>query len=101
MSDSRMPAPAARAAALAVAASALTCQVEVPTANRDELVKSGVAVEIVLPFDEFVASTAVYGGFGRASALGGGFVAHEFGAEQSHKYVNGVLERVARRLRPD
>ena len=28
-------------------------------------------------------------------------LAHEFGAEQSHKYVNGVLERVARRLRPD
>lgn len=83
MSDSRMPAPAdfaVRAAALAVAASALTCQVEVPTANRDELVKSGVAVEIILPFDEFVASTAVYGGYGRASALGGGFVAHEFGA---------------------
>ena len=51
-----------------------------PTANRDELVKSSVVAEIVLPFDEFVASTAVYGGYGRASALGGGFVAHEFGA---------------------
>ena len=28
-------------------------------------------------------------------------LAHAFGAEQSHKYVNGVLDRVARRLRPD
>ena len=28
-------------------------------------------------------------------------LAHTFGAEQSHKYVNGVLDRVARRLRPD
>ena len=27
-------------------------------------------------------------------------LAHEFGADQSHKYVNGVLDRVARRLRP-
>ena len=26
-------------------------------------------------------------------------LAHTFGAEQSHKYVNGVLDRVARRLR--
>ena len=28
-------------------------------------------------------------------------LAHTFGAEQSHKYVNGVLDRVARRLRSD
>ena len=28
-------------------------------------------------------------------------LAHAFGADQSHKYVNGVLDRVARRLRPD
>ena len=28
-------------------------------------------------------------------------LAHTFGAEQSHKYVNGVLDRVARRLRPE
>ena len=28
-------------------------------------------------------------------------LARTFGAEQSHKYVNGVLDRVARRLRPD
>ena len=28
-------------------------------------------------------------------------LARAFGAEQSHKYVNGVLDRVARRLRPD
>ena len=27
-------------------------------------------------------------------------LARTFGAEQSHKYVNGVLDRVARRLRP-
>ena len=28
-------------------------------------------------------------------------LAHVFGAERSHKYVNGVLDRVAHRLRPD
>ena len=28
-------------------------------------------------------------------------LAHAFGAEQSHRYVNGVLDRVARRLLPD
>ena len=28
-------------------------------------------------------------------------LARTFGAEQGHKYVNGVLDRVARRLRPD
>ena len=28
-------------------------------------------------------------------------LAREFGADQSHKYVNGVLDRVARRLRSD
>ena len=28
-------------------------------------------------------------------------LARTFGAEQSYKYVNGVLDRVARRLRPD
>ena len=27
-------------------------------------------------------------------------LAHTFGAEQSHKYVNGVLDRLARRVRP-
>ena len=80
-----MPAPAAVAApatatALILALSA--CQVEVPTATRDELVKTGVAVEVIVPFDDFVASTIVYGGYGRASQLGGGFVAHEFGAGQ-------------------
>lgn len=94
MSDSRMPAPAAGSgpapaagsfralAGACLAASALvlsTCQVEVPTAARDELVRTGVAVELSIPFDDFVASTAVYGGYGRASGLGGGFLAHEFG----------------------
>ena len=28
-------------------------------------------------------------------------LARRFGADQSHKYVNGVLDRVARRLRPE
>lgn len=55
------------------------CQVEIPTATRAELVKSGVAVEIRVPYDEFVTSAVVHGGFGRASALGGGFLAHDFG----------------------
>ena len=28
-------------------------------------------------------------------------LARTFGAEQSYKYINGVLDRVARRLRPE
>ena len=76
--DMRTPATTPLAATLAILLLA-TCQVEIPTATRDELVKSGVAVEISVPFDDFVTSATVYGGYGRASALGGGFVAHEFG----------------------
>ncbi len=69
---------------LAFAASAFllaTCQVELPTAAREELVKSGVAVEVLVPFADFVASASVFGGYGRASGLGGGFIAHEFGSD--------------------
>ncbi len=65
------------------------CAEEIPTASRDELVTPGLAVEITLPFDDFVASTAVYGGFGRAAQLGGGVVAHEFGPGPDEDGVEG------------
>ena len=65
------------------------CTDEVPTAARDELVQPGLAVEVTIPYDDFVASTAVYGGFGRASQLGGGFVAHEFGPGPDEDGVEG------------
>lgn len=75
-----IPAPPGlgRAAALLLLA-LLGCTDEIPTAARGELVAPGVAVEVTVPFEDFVTSTAVYGGYGRASQLGGGFIAHEFG----------------------
>ena len=83
--------PAALAlAALALAALGLAgCTEEIPTATRDELVQPGLAVEITLPYEDFVASSAVYGGYGRASQLGGGFLAHEFGPGVDEDGVEG------------
>lgn len=56
------------------------CQELLPVVDSDDLVKGGFAIEVVLSFDEFADSARVYGGYGRASDLVGGFVAHEFGA---------------------
>ncbi|MCY4571695.1 MAG: hypothetical protein OXF01_02740 [Gemmatimonadetes bacterium] len=75
MTRRSMPAPALAALAFVLGG----CAEEIPTATRDELVAQGLAVEITIPYDDFVASTVVYGGYGRASQLGGGVVAHEFG----------------------
>lgn len=58
------------------------CQELLPVVESPDLVKSGFAIELVLPFDEFATGARVYGGYGRASDLVGGFVAHEFGAQR-------------------
>ena len=56
-----------------------SCQEQLPTSVRDDLVPAGVVVEVTLPFEDFASNVRVYGGFGRASDRGVGFVAHEFG----------------------
>lgn len=86
MTHRSIPAPALAAAALLTFGG---CTDEIPTAARDELVQPGVAVEITLPYDDFVTSTAVHGGYGRASQLGGGVVAHEFGPGPDEEGVEG------------
>ena len=85
MTRRSMPAPALVALAFILGG----CAEEIPTATRDELVAPGLAVEVTVPFEDFVTSTAVYGGFGRASQLGGGFVAHEFGPGPDENGVEG------------
>lgn len=57
------------------------CQEQLPTASRDDLVPAGTTVEVVLPFQEFGKDAKVFGGYGRASDLGGGFVALDYGSE--------------------
>ena len=56
------------------------CQEVLPTAESEELVRAGVAIEVTLPASDFIDRARVYGGYGRASELGGGFIAHRFGA---------------------
>ena len=63
-----------------LAATAGACSEALPTIEREELVRSGFATEIILEYDEFASGARVYGGFGRTSDLGGGFVAHDFGS---------------------
>ena len=52
-----------------------------PTAQSDDLVRAGVAIEVNLPAGDFIDGMRVYGGYGRASELGAGFIAHSFGAD--------------------
>lgn len=59
------------------------CQEQLPTASRDDLVPTGTTVEVVLPFERFGDATRVFGGYGRASDLGGGFVALDYGGAGS------------------
>ena len=68
------------AAALLLAA-LCGCQELLPIVESEDLIQSGFAIELVLPFDEFATSARVYGGYGRASELSGGFLAHEFGSQ--------------------
>ena len=82
------PAMPARVALLLTLA-ALACTDSIPTAARGELVAPGVAVEVTIPFEDFVTSVAVYGGYGRASQLGGGFIAHEFGPGLDEDGIEG------------
>ena len=58
---------------------AVACQESLPTAETDDLVRAGVAVQVTLGVDEFLDRVHVYGGYGRTSELGGGFIAHRFG----------------------
>ena len=51
-----------------------------PTAEGDDFVRGGIAVEVRIPASDFLDRVRVYGGYGRASELGGGFIAHRFGA---------------------
>lgn len=55
------------------------CTEMLPTAENDELVRGGIAVEVRLPASDFLDRVRVYGGYGRTSELGGGFIAHRFG----------------------
>ena len=71
---------AARGLAAIIAVAAGTgCGEVLPTASSDDLIQGGVAVEVTLPFTDFGTRARVYGGFGRASELPGGFIAHDFG----------------------
>lgn len=63
---------------LAVAAGG--CSESLPTVEREELVRSGFATEVILEYDEFASGARVYGGYGKLSDLGAGFVAHDFGS---------------------
>ena len=73
--------PGCRILAVGVLAAAGACAEALPTVEREELVRSGFATEVILEYDEFASGARVYGGFGRASDLGAGFVAHDFGPQ--------------------
>ncbi len=78
--------PSGRAAAAAfvlILGLVAACQELLPTAEGDDLVRAGVVVEVNLPARDFLHNVRVYGGYGRASELGGGFIAHRFGADDS------------------
>lgn len=55
------------------------CTEMLPTAEGDDLVRGGIAVEVRMPASDFLDRVRIYGGYGRASELGGGFIAHRFG----------------------
>ncbi|MDE2875322.1 MAG: hypothetical protein OXU69_13190 [Gemmatimonadota bacterium] len=56
------------------------CSEALPTVQRGDLVRSGFATEVILEYGEFASGARVYGGYGRPSDLGAGFVAHDFGS---------------------
>ncbi|MDE2795209.1 MAG: hypothetical protein OXL34_10365 [Gemmatimonadota bacterium] len=72
--------PASRILALALLAAAGACSESLPTVEREDLVRSGLATEVILEYHEFASNARVYGGYGKTSDLGAGFVAHDFGA---------------------
>lgn len=69
-----------RLVAVALLAGAGACTEALPTVERDDLVRSGFATEVILEYDEFASGARVYGGYGRPSDLGAGFVAHDYGS---------------------
>lgn len=75
------PGPGRVMLAAALLASAGGCSEALPTVERDDLVRSGFATEVILEYDEFASGARVYGGYGRPSDLGAGFVAHDFGSQ--------------------
>lgn len=72
--------PVRQIPAVALLAAAGACTESLPTIEREELVRSGFAAEVILEYDEFASGARVYGGFGRTSDMGAGFVAHDFGS---------------------
>lgn len=94
MSSLRAPVAALAVATLLCAAA---CQEQLPTATQDDLVPPGLTVEVTLPFEDFGKSARVFGGYGRASDLGGGFVAREYGGESPGEgLVAATLARFGR-----
>ncbi len=79
-----VPLPGARMAAVPLLwILAAGCQEALPTAAHEDLVPKGVTVEVMLPFSDFAENARVFGGYGRASDLGGGFIARDFGGEDA------------------
>ena len=74
------PGPGRHILAVALLAAAAACSEALPTVERGDLVRSGFATEVILEYDEFASDARVYGGYGRPSDLGAGFVAHDFGS---------------------
>ncbi len=70
-----------RIAAGLLVAALCGCQELLPVIESEDLIRSGFAIELVLPFDEFATDARVYGGYGRSSDLIGGVLAHEFGGQ--------------------
>jgi len=81
MNPRRQPLSLHRTATALVSAVLCGCQDLPPTVESEDLIQPGLAVELVLSFDEFASDARVYGGYGRASELVGGFLAHEFGGQ--------------------
>lgn len=82
---SRCARVAARWAAFAFAAVSLfvvACREQLPTASEEGLVPVGTTVEVALSFDQFATAARIYGGYGRPSDLGGGFLARDFTADR-------------------
>lgn len=78
------------------------CSDLLPLVEDDDLVKSGYVIELTFPFDDFASGARVYGGYGLASQLSGGFLAHEFGAQddEGDPQETGLSARTLARFPP-
>lgn len=71
--------PRAYGLALVGAVTFVACQQDLPTASDPDLIPVEVTtVEVRLPFSDFAEALRVFGGYGRASELGSGFVANAY-----------------------